>query len=119
MVLALVGIPSGGDLATTAVQTDDPGELAPLLAPVQPVQPVPAPIIIRAAYDPIPNGTKIEMGFHDTKSGELRYYEATVRGSTVLSQLVGVRRSSARARSDSFFYRFICFMFVLYSFHIC
>ena len=84
MVLALVGIPSGGDLATTAVQTDDPGEPAPLLAPVLPLQPVPAPIVIRAAYDPIPNGTKIEMGFHDTKSGELRYYGATVRGSTVL-----------------------------------
>ncbi|KOO30772.1 polyprotein [Chrysochromulina tobinii] len=84
MVLALVGIPSGGDLATTAMQTDDPAELAPLLAPVQPVQPVPAPIVIRAAYDPIPNGTKLEMGFHDTKSGELRYYGATVRGSTVL-----------------------------------
>ena len=84
MVLALVGIPSGGDLATTAVQTDDPGEPAPLLAPVLPLQPVPAPIVIRAAYDPIPNGTKLEMGFHDTKSGELRYYGATVRGSTVL-----------------------------------
>ena len=66
MVLALVGIPSGGDLASTAVQTNGPVEPAPLLVPVQPV---PAPIIIRAAYDPIPNGTVIEMGFHEPNVG--------------------------------------------------
>jgi hypothetical protein len=56
-MLALVGIPSGGDLASTAVQTNGPVEPAPLLVPVQPVPALmPAPIIIRAAYDPIPNG---------------------------------------------------------------
>ncbi len=68
---------------------------------MQPVQPVPAPIIIRAAYDPIPNGTKIEMGFHDSKSGELRYYEATVRGSTVMmvGAVGGMPKAVATARA--------------------
>ena len=40
--------------------------------------------LLRCRLVPQRSSTTHEMGFHDTKSGELRYYEATVRGSTVL-----------------------------------
>ncbi len=70
MVLALVGIPSGGDLASTAVQTNGPVEPAPLLVPVQPVPALmPAPIIIRTTQSrTAPSSTYIEMGFHEIGS---------------------------------------------------
>ena len=83
MVLALVGIPSGGDLASTATQTDDPTgtPYAPLVLAAPPVPP-PATIVIKAGFEPLPAGTRLEMCF-DVDKHKPTWYPATVTLSHV------------------------------------
>ena len=81
MQLALVGIPAGGALIEAEAQTDDDVAFAPLVHAAPP-SPPPAPIVIRAGFEPLPEGTRIEMCF-DTGKKETTWYPATVTESKV------------------------------------
>ena len=80
MQLALTGIPSGGTMVEAEAQTDD-ATYAPLVLAAPPTPPQ-APIIIKAGYEPLPEGTRIEMCF-DTGKKETTWYPATVTESKV------------------------------------
>ena len=81
MQLALTGIPAGGALVDTEAQTDDDVAFAPLVLAAPP-QPPPTPIVIKAGYEPLPEGTRIEMCF-DTGKKETTWYPATITESKV------------------------------------
>ena len=79
MQLALTGIPSGGTVVEAEAQTDDDVTFAPLVLAAPPAPPQ-APIVIKAGYEPLPEGTRIEMCF-DTGKKETTWYPATVTES--------------------------------------
>ena len=60
--LALTGIPASGTAIEAEVQTDDDVAYEPLVLAAPP-KPPPAPTIIKAGYEPLPNGTRLEMCF--------------------------------------------------------
>ena len=83
MQLALVSIPAGGALVELLVeakaQTDDDVIYEPFVLAAPPTPP-PAPIIIKAGYEPLPEGTRIEMCF-DIDKQKATWYPASVTKS--------------------------------------
>ena len=81
MQLALTGIPASGTATEAEAQTDDDATYAPLVLAAPPMPP-PAPIVIKAGYEPLPDGTRIEMCF-DTGKKATTWYPGTVTESKV------------------------------------
>jgi hypothetical protein len=76
MQLALRGIPAGGTAVEAEAQTDDDVEYAPLVLAAPPMPP-PTPIVVKAGYEPLPDGTRLEMCF-DTDKNKATWFPATV-----------------------------------------
>jgi hypothetical protein len=76
MTLALMGIPAGGTAVEAEVQTDNDMEYAPLVLAAPPMPP-PTPIVVKAGYEPLPDGTRLEMCF-DIDKNKATWFPATV-----------------------------------------
>jgi hypothetical protein len=76
MPLALMGISAGGTAVEAEAQTDIDVEYAPLVLAAPPMPP-PTPIIVKAGYEPLPDGTRLEMCF-DIDKNKATWFPATV-----------------------------------------
>ena len=76
--VALRGIPAPCVTAEVQSQTDE----SDLAATAPPLPPPPAPVKVVAGYEPVPDGTAIEMGFKDDK-GALVFHRGSVAASHI------------------------------------